>query len=80
MTIVGEHDLAVRAQLIARRDLEFREIEAVLSHPQPLAQCARFMRERAAGPRSALPSTAEAVRVVCDSEEALGGDRRRRCR
>src|SRR6476619_5252328 len=44
VTIAGEHDFAVRAMLIAREPLELSEIGAVLSHPQPLAQCARFLR------------------------------------
>ncbi len=66
--IVGEHDYAVRAYLIAREELEPGRIEAVLSHPQPLAQCARYLRERlpAAELRS-VSSTAEAVRMVCES-------------
>jgi prephenate dehydratase len=70
VTIVGEHDYAVRAHLIAREALELGRVTEVLSHPQPLAQCARFLRERlpAARPRS-VSSTAEAVRMVCESDE-----------
>jgi prephenate dehydratase len=45
VTIVGEHDYAVRPCLIARDELPLERITAVLSHPQPLAQCARFIRE-----------------------------------
>src|SRR4051794_41798592 len=45
VTIVGEHDYAVRAHLIAARELDLGSVETVLSHPQPLAQCARFLRE-----------------------------------
>jgi prephenate dehydratase len=68
--IVGEHDYAVRAHLIAREKLELERIEAVLSHPQPLAQCARFLRERLAGAETrSASSTAEAVRAVCESGE-----------
>src|ERR1041384_4304808 len=40
VTIVGEHDFRVRAHLIVREGVELGEIAAVLSHPQPLAQCA----------------------------------------
>jgi prephenate dehydratase len=70
VTIVGEHDHEVRAQLIARRPIELEAIEVVLSHPQPLAQCARFLRERLPrAERRSASSTAEAVRVVCESEE-----------
>ena len=70
VTIVGEHDYAVRAHLIAGRRLEPEEIAVVLSHPQPLAQCARYLREHLPGaePR-AVSSTAEAVRIVCDQHD-----------
>lgn len=68
VTIVGEHDFAVRAHLIAREPLELGEIEAVLSHPQPLAQCARFLRENLPDvERRAVSSTAAAVRMVAES-------------
>jgi prephenate dehydratase len=77
VTIVGELDFAVRAQLIAREAVALSEITAVLSHPQPLAQCARFLRaEVASAERRSVASTAEAVRIVSESEEpwaAIGG-------
>jgi prephenate dehydratase len=70
VTIVGEHDYAVRAHLIAREAIEPAAVRAVLSHPQPLAQCARFLRERLPeAERRSASSTAEAVRVVCESPE-----------
>jgi prephenate dehydratase len=70
VTIVGEHDYEVREQLIARQPIDLDAIEVVISHPQPLAQCARFLRERLPGAeRRSASSTAEAVRVVCESEE-----------
>jgi prephenate dehydratase len=69
VTIVGEHDFAVRAHLIARRPYELAEIEAVLSHPQPLAQCARFLRENLSEiERRSVSSTAAAVRMVGESQ------------
>jgi prephenate dehydratase len=70
VTIVGEHDFAVRAMLLAREAVALGEIAAVLSHPQPLAQCARFLRENlpAAELRS-VSSTAEAARLVGESAE-----------
>jgi prephenate dehydratase len=68
VTIAGEHDYAVRAHLIAREQVELDRVEAVLSHQQPLAQCARFLRENLPGVelRSAS-STAAAVRMVAES-------------
>jgi len=65
VTIVGEHDFQVRAHLIAREGVALDEVAAVLSHPQPLAQCARFLREQLPGvERRSVSSTAEAVRMV----------------
>ena len=61
--IVGESVLAVHQALIAREEMELDAILAVESHPQGLAQCARFLREEL--PHAELvpaTSTAEAVR------------------
>jgi prephenate dehydratase len=70
VTIAGEHDFAVRAQLIAREEIELGRITAVLSHPQPLAQCARFLRESLPDAElRSVSSTAEAVRQVAESGE-----------
>lgn len=69
VTIVGEHDFAVRAMLIARTPLELEQIEGVLSHPQPLAQCARFLREQLPdAERRSVDSTAKAVQTVSESK------------
>ena len=69
VTIVGEHDYAVRPHLIAGEEIELGEVTAVLSHPQPLAQCARYLREQLPGAeRVTASSTAEAVRIVCEEE------------
>jgi len=76
VTIVGEHDYRVRVHLIAREGIRVEEVEAVLSHPQPLAQCARFLRERFSEVElRSVSSTAAAVRMVSESSRpwaALG--------
>jgi prephenate dehydratase len=70
VTIVGEHDYVVRAHLIARKPLELSDVSAVLSHPQPLAQCARFLREELPGAeRRSVSSTAEAVRTIGEADQ-----------
>ena len=76
VAIVGQHDERITHRLIAGSELPLEQITRVISHPQPLAQCARFIRTELPGatPRAAA-STAEAVREVSDSEEpwaALG--------
>ncbi|MEA2124966.1 MAG: prephenate dehydratase [Solirubrobacteraceae bacterium] len=74
--IIGEVVHPIRHAVIAREALELSEVEAVLSHPQANAQCARFVRS--AMPQAgvvAVASTAEAVRIVVASDEpavALG--------
>ncbi len=69
VTIVGEHDFAVRPMLIAREPLELELVGRVLSHPQPLAQCARFIRENLPNAeRQSVESTAAAVKLVGESE------------
>ena len=70
VVIVGEAVLPVRHCLIAARHLELDEIEAVVSHPQANAQCARFIRERLPGAEVlSAASTAEAVRIVAETPE-----------
>jgi prephenate dehydratase len=69
VAIVGEVVHPIRHCLIARTELELSEVEAVVSHPQANAQCARFIRTRL--PRARVlagSSTAEAVRMVADHD------------
>jgi prephenate dehydratase len=74
--ILGETVLAIRNCLIAREPIALDAIEAVISHPQPLAQCARFLRAELPGAAvRAAASTADAVRTVAQSRDpwaALG--------
>jgi prephenate dehydratase len=74
--IVGETVLAIRNCLIARDAIALDAIEVVVSHPQPLGQCARFLREELPGATlRATTSTADAVREVAGAGEpwaALG--------
>ncbi len=69
VAIVGEVVHPIRHCLIARTALELSEIEAVVSHPQANAQCARFIRTRLPRRRVlAGSSTAEAVRMVAEHD------------
>ncbi|HEX4865560.1 MAG TPA: prephenate dehydratase [Acidimicrobiales bacterium] len=76
VAIAGEHDYRVRVHLIGRKGIAIEEVEAVLSHPQPLAQCARFLRDNLPDvERRSVSSTAAAVRMVSEAERpwaALG--------
>jgi len=74
--IVGERVLPVRYCLLARPGVALQDVRVVLSHPQGLAQCAAWLRERLpAAEVRARPSTAEAVREVAATDDvwaALG--------
>lgn len=68
--IVGEQVLAVSHCLAARDGVAIEDIEAVVSHPQALGQCRRFLRETLPGVREiAATSTADAMRAVADGSE-----------
>jgi prephenate dehydratase len=74
--IVGEVVHPIHHMLLAREGTQIEAVERVLSHPQATAQCARFLRERLGDAELvAISSTAEAARLVADSERpwaALG--------
>jgi prephenate dehydratase len=76
VSIVGEAVLVIRNCLMARDDLALDAIAVVVSHPQPLGQCARFLRtELPQAEVRAAASTAEAARTIAASDErwaALG--------
>ena len=76
VAIAGEHDYRVRVHLIAREGVRAEQVEAVLSHPQPLAQCQRFLRTHFPEVElRSVSSTAAAVRMVSESSRpwaALG--------
>jgi prephenate dehydratase len=65
VAVSGELVLPIAVHLVARTPIVPEEIERVLSHPQPLAQCGGYLRTQL--PQAQLvptSSTAEAVRVV----------------
>ena len=66
--IVAEVVHPIRHCLVARPALTVDAVRRVISHPQALAQCGRFLRERMSGAeRAAATSTAEAVREALAS-------------
>jgi prephenate dehydratase len=68
--IAKEFVLPVRHNLIAHREIPLEQIERVISHPQATPQCTRFLRERLAHAERAIAgSTAEAVRMVAETDE-----------
>jgi len=55
--------LPVRQNLLAPAGTRLEDVQRVLSHPQPLGQCAGWLRAHLPGiPHEVMPSTAEAAR------------------
>jgi prephenate dehydratase len=72
VTITGELTLPISVHLIARERLDPATVAQVVSHPQPLAQCAGFLRRRLPQARTVpASSTAEAVRQVMEGREGM---------
>ena len=70
--IVAEVVRPITHCLIARDGVAIDAVARVLSHPQALAQCARFLHERLPDARTEVSaSTAEAVRSAVTSDEPL---------
>jgi prephenate dehydratase len=70
--IVAEVVRPITHCLITRDGVALEDISRVLSHPQALAQCARFLHERLPAARAEVAaSTAEAVRSAVASSEPL---------
>jgi prephenate dehydratase len=72
VTIIGELTLPISVHLIAREMVDPSTVAQVVSHPQPLAQCAGYLRRRLPQARTVpASSTAEAVRQVMEAGEGM---------
>lgn len=68
--IVREVVYPIRHRLIVRQEVDFGDIEKIISHPHAHGQCRRFIREKLSQAEVvAANSTAEAVRIVSESDQ-----------
>src|SRR5690606_35948486 len=69
--IQGEVIIPVRHNLLAARPIALEEVETVLSHPQALAQCQKWLeRFLPHAHRVATRSTAEAAQMAAQKSRA----------
>jgi prephenate dehydratase len=67
VSIVGEVVHPISQCLIAPAAIALDQVQGVVSHPQPIAQCARFIRESLPNAQvMPVSSTSEAVRLVAE--------------
>ena len=66
LCVVGEHYLRVSHCLIARPGVQLEQIRKVISHPQALAQCERFLNGMAGVTAEATYDTAGSVKMIRD--------------
>jgi prephenate dehydratase len=76
VALIGEHVQPVVHNLVGPEGLALEEVETVLSHPQALAQCGRWLAEKLPGAVTVpTASTADAVRDVAgDAPHRMAGD------
>ena len=70
--IKNELILKVSQNLMVRRGINISDIKKVISHPQGLAQCRKYLRSVGINETSEVSSTAEAARIISESTEPIG--------
>lgn len=66
LTIVGEHFVRVKHCLIGQKEATLSDITSVMSHPQALGQCRKYLRANAITP-IAHSDTADAARALAET-------------
>lgn len=69
LSIVGEYVLKVHENLMTKKGVKLCDVEKILSHPQPIAQCSQLIEREFLGvPVEYCESTAAAAEAVKNSE------------
>ena len=72
--ITGEYILAIRENLMVKKGTKVEEIRKIVSHPQPLGQCSKLLKEEF--PNAVIEtaaSTATAAKLVAESDGSIAG-------
>jgi len=69
MKIKAEIVLKIRHNLLVKKGTKNEEVELILSHPQAIAQCSKYLRNHFPGvPTRDTPSTSEGAREAANSD------------
>ena len=68
LRIMGEVDLPIHHQLLARPGVYLKEVQSVFSHPQGFAQCEQTLNTLGIGERKSVASTAGAAKMLADRD------------
>lgn len=66
LTIIGEHFLRVRHQLLALKGVKLEDIETAASHPQALAQCSHFLNKHNIKPLPRIDTAKSCEHIIAD--------------
>ena len=64
VTIIAEHVIAIRQQLLAAPGTRIEDVRTVFSHQQGILQCEKFIREHDFGTKTDASTSAAAMRIA----------------
>lgn len=71
VTIIAEHVIAIRQQLLAAPGTRLEEVKTVFSHQQGILQCEKFIREHDFGTKTDASTSAAAMRIAKEKNPAF---------
>ncbi|MFR7746234.1 MAG: prephenate dehydratase [Eggerthellaceae bacterium] len=73
VTILGSTVLDIHHCLVTQPDVKLSDVKTIVSHPQALAQCRRYLNDHFPNlPRVATASTAESARIASEDKTVAG--------
>lgn len=67
--IIGELNLQIKHNLLAKKNYNLKEVKKIYSHPQALGQCSVFLKKIKSAEIFPFYDTAGAAKIISDSEE-----------
>ncbi|KZN37732.1 prephenate dehydratase [Pseudoalteromonas luteoviolacea] len=70
VSIVGEVTHSVEHCLLAKPGIELKDVKKIYAHPQPFAQCSRFIQSLADIIQETCDSTSSAIKMAAETEQS----------